>query len=94
MSRRTITVRTDGETIEQLDRLAKALDRSRNALVNEALKAFLQDQAWQIEAIREGMQSLDSGEAVPHEQVIAEMRETTGPPFFSASGSPISSARS
>jgi predicted transcriptional regulator len=75
MSRRAITIRTDDETIARLDRLAKASGRSRNILVNEALKVFLQDQAWQIEAIRDGMRSLDGGGAVPHEQVIDEISE-------------------
>jgi predicted transcriptional regulator len=46
MSKGTITLRTDPKTLERLDRLAGTLDRSRNYLVNQALKAFLDEQAW------------------------------------------------
>jgi len=69
-----ITIRTDAETLERLDRLAKATERSRNYLANQALKAFLDEQAWQIAAIQEGLASLDAGEGVPDEEVAAHFR--------------------
>ncbi len=73
MTKGSITVRTDPDTIERLDKLAVALDRSRNYLVNQALKAYLDEQAWQIEEINAGLAELERGEGVPHEQAMAEM---------------------
>ncbi len=73
MTKGTITLRTDPETLDRLDRLAGALDRSRNYLVNQALKAFLDQQAWQIEEIEAGLAELDRGEGVPHESAMADM---------------------
>ena len=38
---KALTIRTDEAIYEKLDTLAKELERSRNYLANEALKAFL-----------------------------------------------------
>ena len=73
MTKGSITVRTDPETLERLDRLASALDRSRNYLVNQALRAYLDQQAWQIEEIKAGLAELDRGEGVPHEKAMADL---------------------
>ena len=73
MNNSSITVRTDSDTLQRLDRLAAELDRSRNHLVNQALKAYLDEQAWQIEEIKQGIAELDRGDSVPHEEVMAEM---------------------
>jgi len=73
-----ITIRTDRHTVERLDKLAKALDRSRNYVVKQALEAFLEEQSWQIQAIEEGLESLDRGAGRPHEQIMAELRAKIG----------------
>ena len=69
------TIRTEAATIDRLDRLAKALDRSRNYVANQALEAYLADQSWQIAAIEEGLADLERGDRIPHEQVMEEVRE-------------------
>ena len=74
MTTEAITIRTDRQTVERLDKLAKALDRSRNYVVRRALEAYLEDQSWQVQAIEEGLTSLDRGAGRPHEQVMAEVR--------------------
>lgn len=74
MATEAITIRTDHQTVERLDRLAKALDRSRNYVVKQALEAYLEEQAWQIQAIEEGLESLDRGAGRRHEDVMAELR--------------------
>ena len=65
----TITIRTDPETLQRLEKLAKATERSRNYLVNHALKAYLDEQAWQIAAIQEGLASLDAEGGIPDDEV-------------------------
>ena len=74
MATEAITIRTDRKMVERLDRLAKALDRSRNYVVRQALEAYLEEQAWQVQAIEEGLESLDRGKGRPHETVMAELR--------------------
>jgi predicted transcriptional regulator len=46
------TVRTDGETAHRLDALASRLDRSRNYLLNQAIKDHIAVHAWQIKKTR------------------------------------------
>jgi predicted transcriptional regulator len=69
-----ITIRIDRRSVERLDKLAKALDRSRNYVVRQALEAYLDEQSWQVQAIEDGLASLDRGTGRPHEQVMAEVR--------------------
>ena len=74
MTTEAITIRADRQTVERLDKLAKALDRSRNYVVKQALEAYLEEQAWQVQAIEEGLESLDRGAGRPHEEFMAELR--------------------
>lgn len=39
---KAITIRTDERTLERLEQLARASERSRNYLANQALKEFLE----------------------------------------------------
>lgn len=41
MNTKAITIRTEDETIDQIDSLAKAMDRSRNYVVNQAMLAYV-----------------------------------------------------
>ena len=69
------TVRTEPEIIHQLDHMADSLDRSRNYIVNQALKEYLQHHAWQIEKITQGIAAADRGELVAHDDVMREMED-------------------
>lgn len=73
MANTTITIRTDAEIAEKITALAQAMDRSRNWVIEEALRQYLENQVWQIEGIKKAIGSLDRGEGIPHEEVMAEM---------------------
>ena len=49
MEKQTISFRLDAEKVSDLDTLAKALDRDRSYLLNEAVRSYLEVQQWQIE---------------------------------------------
>jgi len=70
----TITIRTDPLIEEQLNAVAKAMERSRNWVIEEALKQYLATQAWQIEGVLEAQQSLAKGQGIPFETVIADLQ--------------------
>lgn len=70
----TITIRTNPQIEEQLNAVAKAMERSRNWVIEEALKQYLATQAWQIEGILEAQQSLAEGEGIPFETVMADLQ--------------------
>lgn len=72
MPNTTITIRTDPELAGKLAAIASAMDRSRNWVIQEALRQYVDTQMWQIEGIKAAIASLDEGEGIPHEQVMAE----------------------
>ena len=55
----------------RLDEVAQAAKRSKAHLTEDALRAFLADYDWQIEAINEGLANADAGRFVEHEKVVA-----------------------
>ena len=57
----TITARLDSDTHAQLEKLAVATARSRSWLVAEAVKHYVAEQSWQVEAIEEGIREADAG---------------------------------
>jgi predicted transcriptional regulator len=73
MAGSTITVRTDPEVAAQIAFLAEAMDRSRNWVIEEALKQYIQAQSWQLEGIKQAQASLDHGEGIPFDAVMEEM---------------------
>jgi predicted transcriptional regulator len=75
MATEAFTVRAESELVHQLDHLADSLDRSRNYLVNQALKEYLEHHAWQIERITQGIAAADRGELVAHDDVMREMED-------------------
>jgi predicted transcriptional regulator len=70
----TISLRVDEEKAEKLESLAKATDRSRSWLLEQALDAYLEVQAWQVEQIEKGMAELRADEGVSHERVSEWLR--------------------
>ena len=73
MTTEAFTVRAEADIVQRLDHLATRLDRSRNYLVNQAIKEYLDLHAWQIEKIQEGIEAAKRGQTVPHGEVMAEM---------------------
>lgn len=73
MATEAFTIRTESDIVQQLDYLAGSLDRSRNYLVNQALKEYLSAHAWQLEKIIQGISAADRGELIDHDDVMQEM---------------------
>ena len=73
MAGSTITVRTDPEISAKIAALAQVMDRSRNWVIEEALKQYIETQGWQIEGITQAQASLARGESILFEDVMDEM---------------------
>jgi predicted transcriptional regulator len=71
MARDAITVRMDAEKRAALDALARATDRDRSYLINEAVDAYLAVHRWQIGHIEEGLRQAQAGEFATDEEVAA-----------------------
>ena len=57
-----LTIRVDKGVKKELDRLAKATGRTRAYLAQEALRQYVEQQAWQVGEIREAIKAADAGE--------------------------------
>jgi predicted transcriptional regulator len=75
MATEAFTVRTESDIVHRLDSLADTLNRSRNYLVNQALKEYLEQHAWQIDKITQGITAADRGKLVDHDVLMKEMEE-------------------
>ena len=75
MSNQTITIRTESNTVEKISSIAQAMDRSRNWVIEDALKQYIDQQAWYIDGIQKAQVSLAEGKGIPHEDVMAEISE-------------------
>ena len=66
------SIRLEDELSNQLDRLAVALDRPKAWVIEQAIRRYVEEQAWQVQAIQEALDDVRSGQAdvVPHEQVM------------------------
>jgi len=75
MSNQTITIRTKSNTVEKITAIAEAMDRSRNWVIEDALKQYIDQQAWYLEGIQQAQASLEAGKGIPHEEVMTEISE-------------------
>ncbi len=69
---KVVTIRIDEEIKERLDRLAKATARSRSFLAAEAIRNYLDVQAWQIDQILQGIEEAETGKFVEHDRVVQQ----------------------
>ena len=61
MKSATVSAKLEPAVADKLDLLAKATARSRSFLVAEAIETYVKDQAWQIQAIQDGIKEADKG---------------------------------
>jgi RHH-type transcriptional regulator, rel operon repressor / antitoxin RelB len=71
MSSTSITARIEPETKEKLEALAAATQRSKSWLVADAVRAYVEEQSWQVEAIRQGLAAIDAGDFADEAEVEA-----------------------
>jgi len=73
MPAKSITIRTEPEIVDQLSALAKSMDRSRNWVIEDALKQYIEQQARYVEGVVQARASLARGEGIAHADLMAEM---------------------
>ncbi len=65
----TLTVRMSDDLKRRLDALANATKRSKSALASEAIAAYLDLNAWQVDAINQGLAAADRGELIADQDI-------------------------
>ena len=69
-----ISVRIDSNIKSQLEALAKRARRSKSFLAAEAIAAYVEAERWQLDEIQAGLEELDKGRVVAHEDVSKWLR--------------------
>jgi predicted transcriptional regulator len=68
-SPRIISFRIAPEKVAELDGIAKALDRDRSYLLNEAVETYLSEQRRFAAMVGEGREDIRNGRTLSHEEV-------------------------
>jgi predicted transcriptional regulator len=67
----SLSFRVSPEKADALEHLAKSMDRKRSWLLEQALDAYLAEQARQIADIQAGLADIEAGRTIGHEKVVA-----------------------
>ncbi|MEK6541588.1 MAG: ribbon-helix-helix protein, CopG family [Pseudomonadota bacterium] len=70
-----ISARVDAETLALIDRIAAVRGRSRAWLVASAVKRMAEDEAAYLAFVQEGIDAVERGDVIPHEEVMQWVAE-------------------
>ena len=70
-----MTIRVDRKTKMRLEKLAKAMDRTKSYVAAEAIRAYVDLNEWQIGEIKAALKEADVGDFASEEEVQAVMRK-------------------
>jgi predicted transcriptional regulator len=73
-----ITIRTAKEVVSRIDALAGATHQSRDEIVDDALRQYLDTQPWQIARIEKGLAAARDGRVRPAHDVLADIATKHG----------------
>jgi len=74
----TLSMRVNDELAQQLDLLAASMGRSRTYVVTEALQAYVREQAWQVQEIRDALREAEAGDFAGDEETGAVFAKWSG----------------
>lgn len=71
----TMTVRLEDDVKDRLDVLAEATHRSKSFLAAEAIRAFVENNEWQVAEIRAALKEADAGDFASDKDVASLARK-------------------
>ncbi len=71
----SLSFRTDEQIKEKLDRAAKAQDRNRNWVINEAIQSYLELHQWQLAEIDAGIADSNGGKGYTTAELRSRLRK-------------------
>ena len=78
MDTATLTLRVPVEVRNQLDQLAEATHRTKSYLVGEAIRQYLDLEAWQVGEIQQAIKEADAGDFASDDEVDAVLTKHAG----------------
>lgn len=70
----TTSIRLQDKTLEAVDKIASALNRSRAFVLKEAVEQYVQREQALIADIEEGLKAVKEGRTISHSAVVERMR--------------------
>jgi predicted transcriptional regulator len=70
-----MTIRVDRRTKSRLEKLAKAMDRTKSYVAAEAIRAYIDLNEWQIAETRVALKEADTGDFATDNEVAAVMKK-------------------
>lgn len=75
MTQLTISARISPMINAKLEKLAEATNRTKSYLAAEAIERYIDDQAWQIEAIQQGVIEAEAGKFASDQDIDDFMKK-------------------
>ncbi len=72
---RAISTRFTADTLARLDEVSHMQNRSRSDIIKEAVDGYLSAMAWFEGQVEQGLNDLEHGRRISHEDVKAKFRE-------------------
>ncbi len=76
---KTTTVRLNARTLKRVDGLARAMSRSRNSVISDAVEKYLDYEEWFAREVHKGLKEARAGRVVDHDAVVAEWERKLAP---------------
>ena len=70
-----ITIRVDRKTRSRLEKLAKAIERTKSYVAAEAIRSYIDLNEWQIAEIKAALKEADAGDFATDAEVQAVIRK-------------------
>ncbi len=70
-----MTIRVDRKTKSRLEKLAKAMERTKSYVAAEAIRSYIDLNEWQIAEIKAALKEADAGDFATEDQVEAVVRK-------------------
>jgi RHH-type rel operon transcriptional repressor/antitoxin RelB len=70
-----MTIRVDRRTKSRLEKLAKAMDRTKSYVAAEAIRAYIDLNEWQIAEIKAGLKEANAGDFAAADEVQVVMKK-------------------
>jgi len=70
-----MTIRVDPKTKTRLEKLAKAMDRTKSYVAAEAIRSYVELNEWQITEIKAALKEADAGDFASDKEIQAVMKK-------------------
>ena len=69
-----VSARVPAELAKRLEILAQTMHRSKSYLASQAIEDFVDLQEWHVKAIKDGIEAVERGDVVSHEQALSVLK--------------------